>query len=251
MATELYGDWIFEGSTSALVERKDVFGEPVKRLIIEGTAIRCDVPGINNRSYPRRIIEREANRLVKDFVRYGRLAASMNHPRLNSEGEAKDYPIFEMDLHSICALVEDLHMEGNDLKVRMVVREETRDGHQLGALIRGGYHPGFSLRGAGSTISLGDHEEIADDYTMITIDVVGNPSFGQPAIFNARTEGVAKKGSALVESVGGPRPLVESVESVMHRYGQEIANCYANCKVGYGLYNRDALISALRGLEWN
>ena len=168
-----------------------------------------------------------------------------------SEGEAKDYPIFELDLDSICTLVEDLHMEGNDLKVRMVVMEETRDGHQLGALIRGGYHPGFSLRGAGSTISLGDHEEIADDYTMITIDVVGNPSFGQPAIFNARTEGVAKKGSALVESVGGPRPLVESVESVMHRYGQEIANCYANCKVGYGLYNRDALISALRGLEWN
>ena len=251
MATELYGEWIFEGSTASMVDRKDAFGAPVKRLIIEGTAIQCDIPGINNRAYPKRIIEREMNRLNKDFVRHGRLAASLNHPRLSSEGEAKDYPIFEMDLDSICALIEEMHMEGNDLKVRMVVLEETKAGHQLAALIRGGYHPGFSLRGAGSTISMGDHEEIADDYTMITIDVVGNPSFGQPAIFTSRTEANGKKATAVVESVGGPRPLVESVTSIMDRYGKEIANCYANCKVGYGLYNRDGLISALRGLEWN
>jgi len=254
MATELYGDAIFEGSKANVIDRKDIFGAPVKRLIIEGIAIQCDIPGINNRAYPKRIIEREATRLKNDFIRYGRLAASMNHPRLDSEGGAKDYPIFEMDLMSICALVEDLWMEGNNLMVRMVVMEETECGRQLAALIRGGYHPGFSLRGAGSTINMGDHEEIADDYTMITIDVVGNPSFGQPAIFTARQESVESKKKVIVESVGQPRPLVESVDSIMNRYGQEIAHSYSNCnnfKLGLGLYDKVGLVSALRGLTWN
>lgn len=253
MATnQIYGDAIFEGSSAAMVDRKDVFGNSVKRLIIEGTAIQCDIPGINNRAYPKRIIEREMNRLNRDMVRMGRLAASMNHPRLDATGNAKDYPIFEMDLHSICALVEEMHMDGNDLKVRMVVMEETRDGKQLAGLIRGGFHPGFSLRGAGSTINVGDHEEIADDYTMITIDVVGNPSFGQPAIFTARQESVENTGSALVESVNGPRPLVESVTDIMDRYGKEIRNNYANLVEGFGIYNKSGLISALRGFDpWN
>lgn len=250
MATnQLYGDAIFEGSTVSLVDRKDMFGNNVKRLIIEGTAIKCNVPGINNRAYPQTTIKREADRLMKDFVMKGRLAASLNHPRLGPDGTAKDYPIFEMDLMSICALVEDLHMEGDLLKVRMVVMEETVAGKQLAALIRGGYHPGFSLRGAGSTINVGDHEEIADDYTMITIDVVGNPSFGQEAIFTARQESAEGKANALTESVTGPRPLVESVNDIMNRYGAEIANHYATISVGGGLYDKNGLISALRGFN--
>ena len=251
MATNnIYGDAIFEGSSAALVDRKDIFGNPVKRLIIEGTAIRCDVPGINNRAYPKRIIEREMNRLIKDFVARGRLAASLNHPRLGADGTAKDYPIFEMDLDSICALIEDLHMEGDVLKVRMVVLEETKAGHQLAALIRGGYHPGFSLRGAGSTINMGEHEEIADDYTMITIDVVGNPSFGQEAIFTARQESAEANGAkVLTEAATGPRPLVESVTDVMARYGKEIERTYTNFVLGPGRYDKNGLISALRGFN--
>ena len=75
MATnQLYGDAIFEGSTVSLVDRKDMFGNNVKRLIIEGTAIKCNVPGINNRAYPQQTIKREADRLMKDFVMKGRLA---------------------------------------------------------------------------------------------------------------------------------------------------------------------------------
>lgn len=253
MATNIYGDAIFEGSNAALVDRKDIFGNSVKRLIIEGTAIRCNIPGINNRAYPKPIIVREMKRLVQDFVMKGRLAASLNHPRLGVDGTAKDYPIFEMDLDSICALIEDLHMEGDDLKVRMVVLEETKAGHQLAALIRGGYHPGFSLRGAGSTINVGSHEEIADDYTMITIDVVGNPSFGQDAIFTARQEAAEGAGrNSLVESANGRKPLVESVTDVMNRYGREIEYNYKNFVVGFGRYDKNGLISALRGFEtWN
>ena len=174
----LVGDIFLEGVKAQLLDRTDEFGVGVKRLVIEGIGIVCDIPGINNRSYPRRIIEREMKRLMAEMVSRGRLAAELNHPRLDVNGDAKDYPIFEMNLEKVCALIEDLHMEGDKLMVRMVVLEETPAGKTLAGLIRGGYHPGFSLRGAGSTVPAGDHEEIGDDYTMITIDVVGNPSFG-------------------------------------------------------------------------
>ena len=83
---------------------------------------------------------------------------------------------------------------------------------------------------------------------MITIDVVGNPSFGQDAIFNSRTESVSAKAKPLTESVSNvaPRPLVESIESVMGRYGRAIARGYGNLEECYGVYNKNALISALR-----
>lgn len=244
----LVGDIFLEGVKAQLLDRTDEFGVGVKRLVIEGIGIVCDIPGINNRSYPRRIIEREMKRLMAEMVSRGRLAAELNHPRLDVNGDAKDYPIFEMNLEKVCALIEDLHMEGDKLMVRMVVLEETPAGKTLAGLIRGGYHPGFSLRGAGSTVPAGDHEEIGDDYTMITIDVVGNPSFGQDAIFNSRTESVSAKAKPLTESVSkaAPRPLVESIESVMGRYGRAIARGYGNLEECYGVYNKNALISALR-----
>ena len=255
MMQHLVGDIFVESSTAKLVDRTDEFGVGVKRLIIEGIGIICDVPGINNRSYSQPIIEREMNRLMKEMVSRGRLAAELNHPRLDANGDAKDYPIFEMNLEKVCALIEEMHMEGNKLMVRMVVLEETPAGKTLAGLIRGGYHPGFSLRGAGSTVTVGDHEEISDDYTMITIDVVGNPSYGQAAIFNSRTESVAPakesvapaKRKGLTESVGASRkPLLESIERVMGRYGRAIARDYGKLEIAYGLYNKNALISVLR-----
>ena len=58
----LVGDIFLEGVKAQLLDRTDEFGVGVKRLVIEGIGIVCDIPGINNRSYPRRIIEREMKR---------------------------------------------------------------------------------------------------------------------------------------------------------------------------------------------
>ena len=97
----LVGDIFLEGVKAQLLDRTDEFGVGVKRLVIEGIGIVCDIPGINNRSYPRRIIEREMKRLMAEMVSRGRLAAELNHPRLDVNGDAKDYPIFEMNLEKV------------------------------------------------------------------------------------------------------------------------------------------------------
>lgn len=228
---------VFEGSTSHIGERIGLDGKPVKRLIIEGTAIVCGVVGINGRDYPREIIAREVDRLNRDYVAYGRLAAELNHPRLDEEGKSRDYPIFEMNLKKTCAVIEDLHMEGDKLKCRMVVAEDTDAGHDLAGLIKIGYHPGYSLRGAGDTVkrvnalTREEYEQIADNYTMITVDVVGNPSFGQSAIFNAKRESVEKPIKVLTESINSLR--------------REVAYNRTLISTGYRSYNRESLIGYL------
>ena len=178
----------------------------------------------------------EVDRLNRDYVAYGRLAAELNHPRLDAEGNPRDYPIFEMNLKKTCAVIEDLHMEGDKLKCRMVVAEDTDAGHDLAGLIKIGYQPGYSLRGAGDTVrkvnptTREDYEEIADNYTMITVDVVGNPSFGQSAIFNARRESVERNTPVSV--------LTESINSLR----REVAYNRSLIDTGYHEYNRESLI---------
>ena len=94
---------MFEASNVRMEDRMGLDGKPVKRLIIEGYALVCDIAGINGREYPSSIISREVERLNREAVPFGRLAAELNHPRLDEEGNSRDYPICEMDLSKLCA----------------------------------------------------------------------------------------------------------------------------------------------------
>lgn len=205
------------GSTDSKVrieERVGLDGKPVRRLIIEGYALVCDIAGINGREYPSDIISREIERLNREAVPFGRLAAELNHPRLDPEGNSRDYPICEMDLSKLCAVVEELRMEGNRVYCRMVVAEDTDAGHNLAGAIKAGYRPGYSIRGAGETMPKGDHEVVTDDYTLITIDVVGNPSFGKAAIVTSRVESAEDRKKRI-------KVMTESVETIRREVAQQ------------------------------
>lgn len=211
-----------------LEKRRGLDGNPVERLIIEGYALVCDIPGINGREYPLDIITREVERLQREAVPFGRLAAELNHPRLDPEGNCRDYPICEINMSKLCAVVEELRMEGNRVFCRMVVTDQTTAGHDLAGALRGGFIPGYSIRGAGDTIPKGDHEVITDNYTLITIDVVGMPSFGNAALVTPHVESAS--------SVPGTtsKVMLESVNVIR----KEIARSYGNeiHDVGYREY---------------
>ena len=172
-------------------EGTSLTGEKIQRLKIFGTAIQCDRPGINNRSYPLKIMKSQANEFIKTRVRTNRAVAELNHPRLTSDGEGKDYTVFEMNLKKACARIEKLWFEGKNMQTQMVVAEEHSAGKDLKALLDIEYRPGFSLRGAGSVMDTGrGFLEVCDDYSLITIDVVGNPSFDDDAIFDNMYESI-------------------------------------------------------------
>ncbi len=222
-------------NTSILYEDSmDITGKKVKRLKIFGTAIVCDVPGINGRAYPKSILAAEVKRFNEKFVQRGRAAAQLNHPRMTSDGEGKDFSVFEMNLMLTCALIEELYFKGNDLFCKMVVVEDHPAGQALAALIKAGYVPGYSLRGAGSVVDSGrGYYKVSDDYRLITIDVVGNPSFDDKALI-----------TSVYESVTTPHKVKLLTESVETASRELVYN--RNVQVGFKKYDKDALGSCLK-----
>jgi len=217
----------------------DLSGKPVKKLKVYGTAIVSDIAGINGRSYPKRILESEVKRFNDKFIKKGRGVAELNHPRLSSDGDGKDYSVFEINLMKACAVIEELEFKGANLYCKMAVVDNHPAGQALKALIEAGYVPGYSLRGAGSVKDTGKgFFEITDDYRLITIDVVGNPSFDDKALISSMYESI--KGSKI-------QMLTESVELANREF---LFNCERSTKirVGQKQFNRAALESYFKGL---
>lgn len=192
-------------------------GNTNKVLKVYGTAVVCDKVGINGRLYPQSIISREATRFVNERIKQGRSGAELNHPRIDEKGNGKDASIFEMNLFRVCALIEKLEMQGKDLKiVYRVTRSKngllTTPGDILGNLIDHGMKPGCSLRGAGSSMKKNGYEEIAPDYRLITVDIVGNPSFDVDAMLDVTYES-ASKSPILLESIGNNQEQIAILES--------------------------------------
>lgn len=192
-------------------------GEKRKVLKLEGTAIVCDIPGINNRLYPSDIIGRESGKFKKNRILQGRSGSELNHPRIDKAGNGKDQSIYEINLERVCALIEKLDMRGNKLDIKARITKSangnlTTAGDILANLIEHGMRPGCSLRGAGSGY---DHPNgytvVAEDYDMITVDIVGNPSFDKDAMLDVVYES-ATKGMIMMESVGNPanKAIIES-----------------------------------------
>jgi len=222
----------FDDTKVLLEEGIDITGAKKKFLKIFGTAIVCDVPGINGRAYPKKILEAEVARLNKDMIPYGRLAAELNHPRLTPDGDGKDYSVFEMNLMKTCARVEELYFKGNNLFCKMIVAEETDAGRNLAGLLKIGYVPGYSLRGAGSVVETGrGFYEVDRDYRFITVDVVGNPSFDNKALIKHNFENASPVNMKI---------LTESIEMGRVEFMKN-----RDLKVGYNKYDRIVLESAL------
>lgn len=221
-------------------------GDIEKRLKLYGTAIVCDRPGINGRSYPSRILKREMNRYAKKYINGGRSFAELNHPRLTAEGEGRDYSVFEINLLKACCMIEQLTFEGSDMKCKMKVVEKHPAGQALKALVDDGLRPGYSLRGAGSVVETGrGYFEVDEDYRMITIDVVGNPSFDDDAIIDSLYESI--KGGKL-------NVLTESVQIALNNASDEFVNAIGvaarqNIIAGRKQYNKVALESYCRSLS--
>lgn len=214
-------------------------GKKIKRLKIYGTAVVCDRPGINGRAYPLDIMKREAQKYTEKYIKGGRSSSELNHPRLNEKGEGKDYSVFEINLTKVCCLIESLKFEGKSMLIKMRVVEEHPAGQMLKALIDAGLRPGVSLRGAGSVIETPQgHYEVTDDYRLITVDVVGNPSFDDDAIMDSMYESI--KGGKI-------QILTESMDIATQEFVNYM-NTGRQIEVGRKEFDRKALIQLCEGI---
>ena len=134
---------------------------------------KYDTPNRNGRSYPKRILEREADNYKKTIAK-GLSTSELNHPESSL-----------IDLDRVSHIITEIWWDKNILMGKLKLL--TSPGfHETGVvstkgdiaanLMRQGVTLGISSRGVGSLKKVGERNEVQDDFELICFDLVSSPS---------------------------------------------------------------------------
>jgi len=144
-----------------------------------------DVPNRNGRTYPEKILRREAER-YKQIIEKGLSTSELNHPESSL-----------IDLDRVAHLITEIWWDGNILMGKLLLL--TSPGfHQSGVvstkgdvaanLMRQGVSLGISSRGVGSLKKVGEKNEVQDDFELICFDLVSSPSTPGAYLFSNKED---------------------------------------------------------------
>lgn len=137
-----------------------------KSWYVEGIFAQAEVPNGNRRIYPAEHLIPEAERFIESKVKKNQAVGELDHPT---------YP--EPKLRYASHKIESLTIDGNNIKGRARIIEESQFGRQTIALIKAGVQLGVSTRGLGTVSEAkGGVSKVNKDYKLMTVDIVGNPS---------------------------------------------------------------------------
>lgn len=147
-----------------------------KKLYIEGIFASAETKNANNRIYPKKIMEREYDRLMEK-VKQRTCLGEIGHPENRSE----------TDLTKAAILVEDLQWQGNDIhgKARVL---STPYGQIAKSLIEDNVKFGISTRGLGTVDEKTGY--VNDDLQLLAVDLVTSASNPGSRFVNGILEGV-------------------------------------------------------------
>lgn len=136
-----------------------------KFMYISGIFAQAEKKNRNGRIYPKSIMENAVKRYVEDYVDKNRALSELSHP--------ENRPTVKPELAS--HLITSLVFEGNDVmgKARVL---NTPQGLVLQGLLEGGVQMGVSTRGLGSIEVREGTTYVKDDFAMMAIDAVADPS---------------------------------------------------------------------------
>jgi hypothetical protein len=134
---------------------------------------KYDTPNRNGRSYPKRILEREAEN-YRQTIAKGLSTSELNHPESSL-----------IDLDRVSHIITEIWWDKNILMGKLKLL--TSPGfHETGVvstkgdiaanLMRQGVTLGISSRGVGSLKKVGERNEVQDDFELICFDLVSSPS---------------------------------------------------------------------------
>jgi hypothetical protein len=144
-----------------------------------------DVPNRNGRTYPEKILKREAER-YKQIIEKGLSTSELNHPESSL-----------IDLDRVAHLITEIWWDDNILMGKLLLL--TSPGfHQSGVvstkgdvaanLMRQGVSLGISSRGVGSLKKVGEKNEVQDDFELICFDLVSSPSTPGAYLFSNKED---------------------------------------------------------------
>lgn len=133
-------------------------------MILTGLMQEAEKENGNGRVYKRETLMREVER-YSALCEAGRALGELDHP---------DSSIVE--LKNVSHSVTKIWMEGNQVKGKIKVLQETPMGAILAGLVREGVPIGISSRGTGSVREANGVTLVEDDFQLICFDIVSDPS---------------------------------------------------------------------------
>ena len=132
---------------------------------LSGKFGHADVPTSNKRLYPRKIYEREIQKLQKK-ISEGKVYGELDHP---DDGKTK--------LQRTAVLLKKLTINENGEVIGQIKILETSMGKELRAIVDGGGAIGISSRGYGSVrLNEDGYNVVQEDFNLMTFDPVADPA---------------------------------------------------------------------------
>ena len=134
---------------------------------------KYNTPNRNGRTYPERILKREAVN-YKKLIDKGVALSELNHPESSL-----------IDLDRVSHSITDIWWDGNILmgKLKLLTSPGFHErgvvstkGDQAANLLRQGVTLGISSRGVGTLKKVGEQNEVQDDFELIFLDLVSSQS---------------------------------------------------------------------------
>ncbi len=152
---------------------------------VEGIMQRAGAKNQNGRVYDKRILLREVDKYVNEFVKNGNAYGELDHPESAI-----------VSLKNASHIIKELWWKGDELMGRVELLN-TPSGNIVKEIIKAGHTIGISSRGTGSVQQTNEGTlEVQPDFELVCWDFVSNPSthgaFMNPISLNESVQTVSK-----------------------------------------------------------
>ena len=170
---------------------------------------KFDTPNRNGRTYPERILKREADK-YKQIIKKGLSTSELNHPESSL-----------IDLDRVSHIITDIWWDKNILmgKLKLLTSPGfhergvvTTKGDIAANLLRQGVTLGISSRGVGSLKKVGERNEVQDDFELICFDLVSSPSTPGAYLFDDVSEREKYEENLEEEKKVKSEPMSQSID---------------------------------------
>lgn len=171
---------------------------------IHGVFLQSEVLNRNGRIYPKELLDREVGRYNKEYVQTGRAFGELSHP---------DKPVVDPD--RVSHRITELYPDGTDYigKARIL---DTPKGTIIKNILDGGGQIGVSTRGVGSLSPKNGVKMVGNDYKLITVDAVLEPS--APSAF---VQGIMEGKDWIYENGEWTEREYETAKKMLHESTRE------------------------------
>lgn len=137
-------------------------GEKKKHWNLRGVFLQAERENLNQRIYPIDEMTREVDKLQSMIQNGQPIYGELDHPEE-----------LVVNLQNASHIITDLHMDGNDGVGNMKVISTVPAGKIVEGILEEGLPVGVSSRGTGS---VDEYTQEVEDFNLITIDIVAQPS---------------------------------------------------------------------------